>query len=143
MQRRLAAGLAGLVLLGSLAVNRQPNADRSCEHARVALQALSVDVHRFLFAAIGAVAYQAFADDIGGHLDCILSIGKRLQVFGDRQRGGIPRLQIEPAERKQRQKKQDESALRRAPAKEHSSRYRQHERRPAIAEVSARNNLQQ
>jgi hypothetical protein len=117
-KRRAGPFLASFVLLRLFAVDRKPNADGRVEHVVAELKSLGGDIHRLLLTAIGAVAHQSLADDIGSHINLVVSIGKGLQVFGDRRSRSIARLKIKSAERNQRHKRQPESRLRRAAVEE-------------------------
>src|ERR1039458_4476996 len=120
-KRRAGAFLASFVLLRLFAVDRKAKAGGCFEDAVAKLKPLGRDVHRLLLTAIGTVAHQSLADDIGGHINLVVAIGKGLQVFGDRRGRGIAGLKIKSAERNQRYKRQPESGLRRAAVEEYSA----------------------
>src|SRR5664279_4330929 len=117
-ERRASSFVASFVFLRLFAVDRKANAAGCFEDAVAKLKLLGVDIHRLLLTAIGAVAHQSLADDIGGHINLFVAIGKGLEIFGDRRRGSIAGLKIESAERNQRQKGQPESDLRGAAVEE-------------------------
>ena len=95
-----------------LAVDRKTNADSGIEYAVTELKPLSCHIHGLLLAAIGAVANQSFANNIGSHINLFVAIGKGLGIFGDRRGSGIAGLKIKSAERNQRREGQSESDLR-------------------------------
>ena len=53
------------------------------------------DVDRFLLAAVGAVAHQAFANHVSGYVDTGFAGAEGLQVFDDRRLRCVAGLQIE------------------------------------------------
>ncbi len=77
-----------------------------------------LDIHRLLLAAVGTVANQAFANDVSRHVDDCDSGAEGLQIFDDRGLRGVTRLQIEAAQRNDRQQSADERQLRRTPQRE-------------------------
>ena len=98
-QRGFLTVVARFFLLVALAVNREPDADRSRELAIVQTQLLALHVDRFLFAAIRAVADQAFANDVRHYVNFILAGREELKIFGDGRLRCIASLKIESSKR--------------------------------------------
>src|ERR1019366_1861935 len=121
VNRPAASFLASLVFFRLFAVDRKANAGGYVEDAVAKLKPLGRDVHRLLLTAIGPVAHQSLADDMGGHISLVVAIGKGLQVFGNRRSGSIAGQKIKSAEWNQRYKRQPESDLRRAAVEECSA----------------------
>ena len=97
-------------------VSRMPTG--SVEHLIAEPKLLALHVDRFLLAAVGAVADQAFANDMCGDVDSVIAGGEGLEVFGDRRLRGIASLKIEAAERNDRQDAEGEGNLRRSAQEE-------------------------
>jgi len=126
-QWRFTAVLAGSFFFALLAVERQPNADRRLQNAIAQPHLFGIDVDRLLLAAVWAVAYQAFADDVRRHLNFILPRPERLKVLDDGGLRCVTRLQIERAQRHHRQQPEEERELRRTAQRNCGSRQRKAE----------------
>ena len=97
-ERGFLVAVVRLFFLVALAVNREPDADGSRELAIVETQLFALDVDRFLLAAVGAIADQAFANNVRGYVNFILPGREGLKILGDGRLRCIASLKIKTAE---------------------------------------------